>query len=151
MKIPSLLAALAALVPCALHAEGGAKDYASELMSADSAFSAQASKVGILQAFLDVATPETKVLSESGKGFDAVRSEFKGLPPSATLAWKPSFAAASATGDLGYTWGRYEYKDKAPDGKPIVETGTYVTVWRRQADGSWKVVLDGGTTDPKAP
>lgn len=151
MKIPSLLAALAAIIPCALHAEAGAPNYTAELMSADSAFSAQASKVGVLNAFLGVATDETKLLSETGKGLSAVRSGFKGLPASAILTWKPSFAAASAAGDLGYTWGRYEYRDKAADGKPIVESGTYVTVWRRHADGSWKVVLDGGTADPKAP
>jgi ketosteroid isomerase-like protein len=149
MKIQTLLAAFAALLPCALHADAGARDYASELTAADAAFNAEAAKVGVLQAFLDVATPETKLLSETGKGSDAVRSAFKSFRPSATLSWKPSFAAAAAAGDLGYTWGRYEYRDKAADGRPIVETGTYVTVWRRQADGSWKVVLDGGTADPK--
>jgi ketosteroid isomerase-like protein len=150
MKTMSLLAALAALLPCCVRADSGAHDYASELIAADTAFCAESAKAGVLQAFLSVATPDTKLLSETGKGFEAVSAAFKSVPPTATLSWKPSFAAASAAGDLGYTWGRYEYRDKAADGRPIVQTGTYVTVWRRQADGSWKVVLDGGTTDPKA-
>jgi ketosteroid isomerase-like protein len=151
MKIPYLAAAFAALIPCAVHAEPAAPDYTAELISADTAFSAQAGKVGVLRAFMDVATTETKLLSEKAKGFDAVRSSFKGTPASATLTWKPSFASASAAGDLGYTWGRYEYRDRAADGRPVVETGTYVTIWRRQADGTWRVALDGGQPDPKAP
>jgi ketosteroid isomerase-like protein len=149
MKIRNLLAALAVLLPCGLHASDAAHDYASELIAADTAFSAQSSKAGALQAFLGVVTADTKLLSETGKGFDAARAELGSVPPSATLTWKPSYASASSSGDLGYTWGRYEYRDKSADGRVIVQTGTYVTVWRRQADGAWKVVLDGGTPDPK--
>jgi ketosteroid isomerase-like protein len=150
MKTSLILASLVALFPAALGADTTVANNKSELLAADTAFCARATKEGVLQAFLEVATPETKVLSESGKGFDAVRSEFKDTPSTATLTWKPSQAEVSSSGDLGYTWGRYEYRDRAADGKPIVETGSYVTIWRRQADGSWKVVLDGGTPDPKA-
>jgi len=122
--------------------------YKAQLLSADTAFSNAAQKIGVLNAFLGVATAETKILSGKGLGFEAVRAEYQGFPATATLSWKPSFSDVSATGDLGYTWGRYEYRELKADGKAIVETGTYVTVWRRQADGSWKVVLDGGTPDP---
>jgi ketosteroid isomerase-like protein len=149
MKIPHLLMALVAILPFRLHADSATPNYSQQLLSADEAFCAKAIKDGVLAAFLSVATGETKLLSETGKGFDAVKSGFKDFPPTATLSWKPSYAEASLAGDLGYTWGRYEYRDRKPDGKPIVESGTYVTVWRRQPDGSWKVVLDGGTADPK--
>jgi ketosteroid isomerase-like protein len=149
MKIPILLAAMAALVPAGLRADPAAPDCKAELLSAGTAFCARAAKDGILQAFLGVVTADTKLLSQSGKGFDAVRSGFKGLPPTASLTWKPMQADASSAGDLGYTWGRYEYRERAADGRVVVETGTYVTIWRRQPDGSWKVVLDGGTPDPR--
>lgn len=145
MKTPLLWVVLAALLTAGVRADPKA-----DLLSADTAFSARAAKDGVLQAFLAVATADTKLLSETGKGFDAVKSGFKDMPPTATLTWKPVQAEASMAGDLGYTWGRYEYRDRTADGKPVVETGTYVTIWRRQADGSWKVVLDGGTPDPKA-
>lgn len=151
MKKPFLLAALAALLTTGLRADATVATYKAELLSADAAFCARAAKGAILQAFLSVATSDTKILSESGKGFDAVRSGYKDFPPTATLTWKPSQAEASLAGDLGYTWGRYEYRDQKAGGKLVVETGTYVTIWRRQADSSWKVVLDGGTPDPKAP
>jgi ketosteroid isomerase-like protein len=151
MKIPFSLAILATLLPAGLCAGPTVASCKAELLSADTAFCTRAANDGVLQAFLSVATGDTKLLSQTGKGFDAVRSGFKDFPPTATLTWKPSQAEASSAGDLGYTWGRYEYRDRAADGKPVVETGTYVTIWRRQADGSWKVVLDGGAPDPKTP
>jgi ketosteroid isomerase-like protein len=151
MKTSFILVLLLVLHPGALCAETTIANGKSELLAADIAFSARSSQAGVLQAFLEVATPETKVLSQSGRGFDAVRSEYKGTPATATLTWTPSQAEVSSSGDMGYTWGRYEYREPGSDGKPKVTTGSYVTIWKRQPDGSWKVVLDGGTQDPKAP
>jgi ketosteroid isomerase-like protein len=37
-----------------------------------------------------------------------------------------------------------------PDGKPMSETGHYVVVWRKQADGTWKVAVDAPLSDPPA-
>jgi len=150
MRTPLLLAALCALVPASVRADATSGDVRAQLLSADRAFCANAAKVGVYQAFMAVATPDTKLLSEKSKGFDAVKSGYGDMSPTATLTWEPSQAEASKAGDLGYTWGRYEYRDRTAAGKPFVETGTYVTIWRRQADGSWKVVLDGGQADPKA-
>jgi ketosteroid isomerase-like protein len=151
VKIHILLAALTALLSANLRADAATADLKAELISADTAFSALASKEGAYMAFLAVATPGTKILSQpTGLGPAAIAAEFKDTSPTSTLTWKPSYAEASATGDLGYTWGRFEYRDSPPSGKPVLVTGTYVTIWRRQADGSWKVVLDGGNADPKA-
>jgi ketosteroid isomerase-like protein len=149
MKTLFMTLVLAAVLPSALRADSSADQYKAQLLAADNAFSALAAKDGVFRAFMSVATEETKILSESGKGFDAVKSGYKGVPLTATLSWKPSDAETSREGDLGYTWGHYDYRDRTADGKSIVETGTYVTIWRRQPDGSWKVVLDGGSPDPK--
>ena len=35
--------------------------------------------------------------------------------------------------------------------EPVERTGRYLTVWKKQKDGSWKVVWDGGAADPKKP
>jgi ketosteroid isomerase-like protein len=150
MRTFLLLAALAALPPAALRADPVDANFRAELLSADTSFCARAAKDGVLRAFLGVATADTILLSQAGKGFAAVTSGYKDMPSTATLTWKPTQAAASRSGDLGYTWGRYEYRDHSADGKAVVETGNYVTIWKRQSDGSWKVVLDGGTPDPKA-
>ena len=69
------------------------------------------------------------------------------------LTWEPTMAFASAAGDLGYTLGTWKSTRIAAGGAERVSTGKYVTIWRRQADGSWKVAFDGGSTDtsPKIP
>ncbi len=64
------------------------------------------------------------------------------------LEWEPTEAQASAAGDLGYTVGRFRARRIGPDGGEVLRTGTYTTVWRRQADGRWRAVLDIGTEDP---
>lgn len=64
------------------------------------------------------------------------------------LIWSPVGADISASGDLGYTYGTYEFHSKDKDGKPSVEYGKYTSVWKLQKDGSWKVVLDMGNASP---
>ncbi len=59
--------------------------------------------------------------------------------PDYSLTWEPEFAEAS--GDLGYTYGTYTRATSDTDGNKAVETGLYVTVWRRNADGAWKAVV----------
>jgi len=58
------------------------------------------------------------------------------------LTWTPVGADISSSGDLGYTYGTYEFRSK--DGKPTVDHGKYTSIWKKQKDGSWKVVLDMG-------
>ena len=67
------------------------------------------------------------------------------------LTWTPVGADMAASGDLGYTWGTYEFRATDKDGKPIVDHGKYTSIWKKQGDGKWKVVLDMGnaSTQPK--
>ncbi len=149
MKTPILIAGLVCLFATGLRADQTVEEYKAQLLAADNAFCATSVKDGAYKAFLSVVTPDTKVLSQkTGKGPAAVTAEFMGTPPTALLTWAPTEADAAASGDLGYTWGRWEYRDKTHDGKPVDIKGTYVTIWKRQADGTWKVVLDGGNPDP---
>jgi ketosteroid isomerase-like protein len=64
------------------------------------------------------------------------------------LTWTPVGADISASGDLGYTYGTYEFRSKDKDGKPVVAHGKYTSIWKKQMDGSWKVVLDMGNASP---
>src|ERR1700736_3391337 len=66
------------------------------------------------------------------------------------LIWTPVGADVSASGDLGYTYGNYEFHSKDKEGKPIIEHGKYTSIWKKQKDGSWKVVLDMGNASPEA-
>jgi ketosteroid isomerase-like protein len=64
------------------------------------------------------------------------------------LTWTPVHADMAASGDLGYTFGTYEFRSKDKDGKPTVQYGKYASVWKKQKDGSWKVVMDMGNASP---
>jgi ketosteroid isomerase-like protein len=64
------------------------------------------------------------------------------------LIWTPVGADIAASGDLGYTYGNYEFHAKDKDGKQVVEYGKYTSIWKLQKDASWKVVLDMGNASP---
>ena len=63
------------------------------------------------------------------------------------LTWTPTDAMMGPSGDMGYTWGHYEGHSKDANGNPVVTSGRYMTIWRKEADGSWKFVLDAGAND----
>lgn len=65
------------------------------------------------------------------------------------LTWSPVGADISSSGDLGYTYGTFEFRSVGRDGKPVVDHGKYTSIWKLQKDGSWKVVLDMGNSSPE--
>jgi ketosteroid isomerase-like protein len=83
------------------------------------------------------------------RGIEAIREAVAHLSdPAFTLTWDPIRADASASGDLGYTVGRYTSRRVGEDGDVTVGEGLYVSIWRLQADGRWRVVMDlGNPTD----
>jgi ketosteroid isomerase-like protein len=64
------------------------------------------------------------------------------------LIWRPIFASIARSADLGYTTGPWEYKKSRDDAKPQA-FGDFITIWKRQVDGVWRVVLDVGTNYPQ--
>ncbi|MGH9961693.1 MAG: YybH family protein, partial [Pyrinomonadaceae bacterium] len=77
------------------------------------------------------------------------------LPPSEKrplLAWYPSYAEVALAGDMGITFGPWEYKEDRSDQNPVA-CGHFATVWKKQADGGWKFVIDHGISlpQPKTP
>lgn len=71
--------------------------------------------------------------------------------PGYSLDWTPSFADVGSGGDLGYTIGMYASETTTADGEVVTGRGIYVTVWKKQADGSWRVVLDIGSEAEETP
>lgn len=71
-------------------------------------------------------------------------------PKDYQLIWTPTDAVMGPSGDMGYTWGHYEGHSKDAAGNPITTSGRYITIWRKQPDGTWKVVLDAGANEPPA-
>jgi len=85
-----------------------------------------------------------------GGGFDT-KDAMRKQPPWAegtSLTWTPVKAEMAASGDLGYTYGNYVYTAKNKEGKLVPNYGKYTSIWRKQKDGQWKVVVDMGNSSP---
>ena len=85
------------------------------------------------------------------QGRSAIGAQMAGLDdPAASLVWRPDYADIAASGDLGWTTGTFVSESSGPDGQAVRGEGRYVSIWRLQSDGSWKVVMDlGNPTDPR--
>lgn len=64
--------------------------------------------------------------------------------PDIRFVWEPLAADVSADGSLGYTYGTYHRSYKDHSGADIIETGKYMTIWKRQPDGQWQIEADIG-------
>ena len=65
------------------------------------------------------------------------------------LSWKPLSGTIASSGDLGYTYGLYEIKQKST--RHTLGEGTYCTIWRKTKDDKWKAVLDTGNPGLSEP
>ena len=84
-------------------------------------------------------------------GREAIRAEWTKLFAIPGFANDSRTVHVDASGDLAYTRGTYVTRLSSPDGKPVTEVGKWVSVWRRQADGAWRVVVEIYNTDAPPP
>lgn len=68
-----------------------------------------------------------------------------------SVVWHADKAGVALSGDLGYTSGTYKVTLKDSSGKSSVDNGKYLTIWKRQKDGGWKVLFDMFNTDLPPP
>ena len=120
-----------------------------ELMAEDRAFSEMSAVEGRAAAFAAYQADSAVILRDNAHPFvgrEAI-TELMARSPQGRLTWEPRFADVSESGDLGYTYGHWEYSETDSSGKEHKARGYYVSVWKKQADG-WKLVLDTGTDGP---
>ncbi|HLW82772.1 MAG TPA: SgcJ/EcaC family oxidoreductase [Candidatus Acidoferrales bacterium] len=81
-------------------------------------------------------------------GKDAIRKTWAGLmaTPGFALSFTPNTINVSQSGDLAYELGTYSLTTNDKRGKPQTMRANYVVVWGKQADGSWKALVDAPTT-----
>jgi uncharacterized protein (TIGR02246 family) len=73
------------------------------------------------------------------------------LNPDTTVSWQVTKADAARSGELAYVTGVYQITAKNPKGKSQEDRGKLVEVWKKQADGKWKVVTDIFNSDLPLP
>ncbi|MEO6829846.1 MAG: nuclear transport factor 2 family protein [Acidobacteriaceae bacterium] len=81
-------------------------------------------------------------------GQPAIAAHATWSPSTYQLTWTPEDGELSPGGDMGYTWGHYEGRAIGSAASSAVERGRYMTVWKKESDGSWKVLLDSSNEDP---
>jgi uncharacterized protein (TIGR02246 family) len=85
---------------------------------------------------------------------ETIRSAWKEMltTPGAAISWKTTKVEVAKAGDLAYVSGTYEETMTDARGKPVKDRGKYVEIFKKQADGTWKVVADIWNSDlPVAP
>jgi ketosteroid isomerase-like protein len=113
------------------------------LLQTERDFAAASIKMGMREAFLAFLADDSVLFRpDEVPGKEWMENH---PPRGGILTWEPSLAEAAS--DLGYTSGPWEFREKSLQDKPVAY-GYFVTLWKKQSDGKWKVVLDTGTTNP---
>jgi len=121
-----------------------------EILAADKSFSAMSVAEGVAVAFEHYAAVDAVIYRDGRHPFTG-RESIRALMTSAgegTLRWEPTTVEVAASGDLGYTRGRYYYSALNPGGIVSESRGYYVTIWRKEFD-TWKYVFDTGVQAPE--
>src|SRR5438093_10188389 len=80
---------------------------------------------------------------------EAIRSAWKEMltSPGAAISWKTTKVEVAKSGDLAYVSGTYEETMTDASGKPVKDRGKYVEIFKKQANGTWKVIVDIWNSD----
>ena len=87
-------------------------------------------------------------------GKDQIRASMKVefADPTATAQYQIINVEVAQSGELGYTQGTSSVTSADPaTKKPVTERGKWLTIRRKQADGSWKIVVDMYNSDVPLP
>ena len=81
-------------------------------------------------------------------GKTAIAAQANWNPKEYQLTWVAQGAQMGPSNDMGFTWGHYEGSSKDQNGQPVKTSGRYFTIWRKLADGTWKVAMDASADEP---
>ncbi len=86
-------------------------------------------------------------------GKDAIRELMNAFfdMPSFSLSFQTLKVQVSQSGDLAYSYGINTVTFTDPYGSAVSDKGKYLTVYKKQPDGIWKVIADIGNSDLQAP
>ncbi len=122
------------------------KQATQEIINADKAMSDMAAKEGFHKTLLlyaddSVVKPQEGQLPVIGK--QSLIKYWADKDETKNISWSPYKAEASKSGELGYTLGNWKLITK-----DTTLYGNYYTIWKKQNDGTWKLVVDGGNSTP---
>jgi uncharacterized protein (TIGR02246 family) len=103
--------------------------------------------------FVSIYADDAVVMMAGAPDIEGLAAIREGIPammqdPAFALSFEADRVEVARSGDLAYETGSYSMTMTGPDKKPATEKGHYVVVWRKGADGAWKVVVDAPVSDP---
>jgi ketosteroid isomerase-like protein len=120
------------------------------LLKTDKEFAEKSKEVGPAEAFHQYLDENGIQLPIQGKAVNGKETIYNRMLSAGDyqLLWAPQQAEVSKSADMGCTWGNYVYKAESEDGTEIQRRGKYLNVWKKQTNGSWKVLVDIGNIEP---
>jgi ketosteroid isomerase-like protein len=115
------------------------------LIAAEKAYAKLAGEKGFREASVSVLADDAVIFTPNAVNGKKFWQEAMEEP---VISWRPIFAAIARSGELGYTSGPSEHRNKRSDEKPEA-FGHFVSIWRKDAMGTWKVLVDVGVNHPQ--
>ncbi|MHB1223898.1 MAG: YybH family protein [Gemmatimonadaceae bacterium] len=143
-RVPPACASAAAPVAAPIAA-AGMVDARFELLGVDGDFATMSAADGTAPAFRHYMAPDGVLLGPAPTvacGPASLADAPAGEP--GALTWTPRLAHVAASGDLGFTIGVATSRNGAR-----ISHSKYLTIWKRQPDGQWRFVADGGNDLPR--
>ena len=130
-----------------LPADGQATPSALQsVVESEKSFARAALDRGVRSAFLQYFADDSIVFVPAPANGRAFYTKF--VEKDRRLIWQPIFATISSAGDLGLTTGPWKMQKSAGD-ETSLGFGEFVSLWKKQSDDSWKVILDFGISHPQ--
>jgi ketosteroid isomerase-like protein len=111
------------------------------LLRTEREFSEASFEQGAVGAFLLYAANDVRVFRNDKMPLVGRKASVAAMAPlTREWTWKPTSADVSISGDVGYSYGVYELREKTGN-RPLIESGNYLRIWRK-VKGTWAMVID---------
>lgn len=151
MRWTVLIVAVALIECVSLHAETPAEAIRA-MVAAEKKFYETGQEKGTRAAFLEFLA-EDGIIFRPGP-LNGRESWTKRSETGFDLVWEPTFASIARSADFGYDTGPAKWRANKKEEK-FSGYGHFISIWKKQTDGSWKVALDVGIenmrSDAKPP
>ena len=127
------------------------KQERADLLQADWNFAKASIERGAAEAFNMYLADDAMQMPEGKEpviGRGKIYERMKNSKTKYELQWEPQGGDVAKSRDLGWTWGKSTVIIQNEDGTAQKFYGKYLNVWKKQSDGSWKVLVDIGNENP---
>lgn len=146
MKKLLFLASLFFLFSCGSTKYISDNDIIEEIKATEKAFEQMCEEKGIPEAFAWYAAENATIKRENDtliSGREYIRDYYKKTTAKNTkVLWSPDYVEVAKSRDMAYSYGKYLWLVSDKNGQEQKYTGVYITIWKKQPDGSWKYVWD---------